>query len=71
MTIDYYIFGSCEGENYSECFVNFQSQDYQSKWDYELNKKVVIKCETVNYPLTSLFIVLRLLKFTLIKFMFI
>ena len=52
MTIDYYIFGSCEGENYSECFVNFQSQDYQSKWDYELNKKVVIKCEMVNYPLT-------------------
>lgn len=51
MTIDYYIFVSCEGENYSECFVNFKSQDYQSKWDYELNKKVVIKGETVNYSL--------------------
>lgn len=49
----YSYYGFCEGEGYTTCIVDFQSDDYQEQWDSEKQENIVLAGEKITYTLNA------------------
>lgn len=50
---DYEYYAWCEGEGFTTCIVDFWTEDYQTEWDSEAGKEIVISGEKISYTLNA------------------
>lgn len=51
--INYQYYAWCEGEGYTTCYIDMQSDDYKEEWDVDKQENVTISGEKIKYELTA------------------